>query len=803
MTAVLPPFSSEAEQSVLAALLLDNAAIDRIPELRPEHFYVHANRLTFTAISTLLSTGKPADVVTVFERLRATGNDDEAGGLPYVGALASGAVSAANVARHAAIVMDHATARLLMAAGYAAQDAALDQSRPVAERVEEVSASLMKLLESGAQREAVALGDLVLRHTEVIEDRANGRVKYIPTGLTDLDEMLGGGHEPGDLVIIGARPSMGKAQPLDANVLAHDGRWLRMGDLRVGDALASVDGGPSVVTGVFPQGVRQVFRVSFTDGRSAECCAEHLWSVSHRKWAAPRVMSTAEVRAMMARPGMSGRLWVEPLSGDFGSGAELAVDPWLLGALLGDGDFTGRTLRFSKAAAETVGRVRAALPETVEMVPAGGCDYRLSVPRSGGAENPLMASVRSLGLAGLSSADKFIPPIYLAASGPDRLNLLRGLLDTDGWVEKFGAVMYSTSSPRLARDVQALARSLGYWCSMTVTPSSYTHKGERRRGLDQHRLSISGADLDDLFLFEGKRARCADRVRRRRIAFDSIVPAREAECRCIAVSHPTSLYVTDDYIVTHNTAIALTIATHIAGSKPVGLLSMEMSCSQMADREIALLGHINLKDIKRPPTHEPAASQFWSRVSDATEAAAGKLLYIDDQGGLTIAQVRAKARAMKRKHNIAVLLVDYLQLMAGTDPKQSRAYQLEEITRGLKALAKELGIVVIALAQVLRKVETKADGMPGMSDLKDSGAIEQDADVIVFLHRAIVTNPKLSDEWKFYASAFVAKNRQGETGLLHLSYIGHETRFANWSGPPPKGNDMADRQRAGNKKFDE
>jgi len=126
-------------------------------------------------------------------------------------------------------------------------------------------------------------------------------------------------------------------------------------------------------------------------------------------------------------------------------------------------------------------------------------------------------------------------------------------------------------------------------------------------------------------------------------------------------------------------------------------------------------------------------------------------------------------------------MVDYLQLMSGTDPKLNRTYQLEEITRGLKTLGKELDIVVVALAQVKRTV----DGMPGLADLKDSGAIEQDADVVAFIHRPIQTKPDLGPDFENYAQMFVAKNRQGRTGLLDLAYVGRETRFSSWSGPAP------------------
>lgn len=124
--------------------------------------------------------------------------------------------------------------------------------------------------------------------------------------------------------------------------------------------------------------------------------------------------------------------------------------------------------------------------------------------------------------------------------------------------------------------------------------------------------------------------------------------------------------------------------------------------------------------------------------------------------------------------------------MSGMDQKANRNTQLEEISRGLKTLAKELQMCVLCLAQLNRKSEERPDQMPMMSDLRDSGAIEQDADVILFIKRPIMANPELGDDWKYYAKLSVAKNRQGRCGVLDLSYIGDQTKFSGWSGPAPR-----------------
>ncbi|MGJ7607144.1 replicative DNA helicase [Variovorax sp. LT1R20] len=227
------------------------------------------------------------------------------------------------------------------------------------------------------------------------------------------------------------------------------------------------------------------------------------------------------------------------------------------------------------------------------------------------------------------------------------------------------------------------------------------------------------------------------------------------------------------------TAIALTIALHAAETHHVGFLSMEMSEADIMDRQTAVLGRLSMSAIKRPKK----ALDF-SRVLDSVELAKSRKFFFSDKGGLNILQVRSKARALKRRHGLDVLVLDYIGLMSGLDSRQPRAYQIEEISRGLKALAKELDIVVLCLAQVNRNSTERANPIPGLSDLRDSGAIEQDADVVAFIHRPIMTDPTKTD-FANYGVLRIAKNRQGRCGDVHLHYEGEQTRFTAWGGPPP------------------
>lgn len=231
------------------------------------------------------------------------------------------------------------------------------------------------------------------------------------------------------------------------------------------------------------------------------------------------------------------------------------------------------------------------------------------------------------------------------------------------------------------------------------------------------------------------------------------------------------------------TAFALNVACHIARGKQVAVLSMEMPATQLHDRNLATIGRIPLQHLLEPSR---MLEDEWARLSTAMQVMEGMGLWLDDEGGLRLLDVRMKAKQVKRKSGLDVLVVDYLQLMEGTG--DNRNAQIEGITRGLKALAKELNITIVLLSQLNRELERRPNKRPQPSDLRDSGAIEQDADVVMFLYRDEVYHPDTAD--KGICEVEVALNRQGQSGRVALTYIGAQTRFEtmakDWHPTPPK-----------------
>jgi phosphate starvation-inducible PhoH-like protein len=440
---------------------------------------------------------------------------------------------------------------------------------------------------------AVAVQALLARETNrIILTRpaveAGEKLGFLPGTLTEkidpylrplydaLYEMMDGEQvnrlmERGTIEVAPLAYMRGRSQPLDQPVLTPDG-FRPIGSLQVGDLVVGSDGLPTPVIGVYRQGRREVFRVTTQDGASTLACGEHLWAVStasdRRRGKGHRVLETREMvgnlRAAHAHryelPLVSAPVEFEP--------REVPMDPYALGLLLGDGCLTTSTTpSFATADPELATALESAL-DGVELRRMTEVDYVLVRAGGGGrggviTANPVTALLRQLGLAGTRSSTKFVPPAYLHNSAAVRLGVLQGLLDTDGGPVRQNArtcrVQYTTCSPKLADDVRFLVRSLGgvvYQRTRAAegrTPGFAKGRPVPYRS-DAYVLDVRlPAGVAPFRLARKKAVHDASGGRRPMRFIHSIEPAGEAETVCIQVAAADSLYVTDDFLVTHNT----------------------------------------------------------------------------------------------------------------------------------------------------------------------------------------------------------------------------------------------------------
>ncbi|MDR2166199.1 MAG: replicative DNA helicase [Zoogloeaceae bacterium] len=224
------------------------------------------------------------------------------------------------------------------------------------------------------------------------------------------------------------------------------------------------------------------------------------------------------------------------------------------------------------------------------------------------------------------------------------------------------------------------------------------------------------------------------------------------------------------------TAFALNIAENVATQSglPVGVFSMEMGGTQLAMRMMTSIGRLDSQRVRTGQLND----EEWDRLSFALGQLHEAPLYIDESGGLNPVDLRARARRLARQcGKLGLIVIDYIQLMSTSRQNENRATEVSEISRSIKALAKELHVPIIALSQLSRKVEERTDKRPLMSDLRESGAIEQDADVIMMLYRDEYYKPESQD--KGIAEIIIGKQRNGPTGTVRLAFLGQYTRFEN------------------------
>ena len=368
-----------------------------------------------------------------------------------------------------------------------------------------------------------------------------------------LDMILGGGIPEGSFVVMTGLPKSGKAQKLDSIIYTKDGP-ITMGNIKIGDILCHPKGGFTTVTNIFPQGLTTAYKITFSDGASTVCCGDHLWKVKTRftDW------KTLSTKAILKQ----GLLytdrykWLIPLTEPVSfTHKDVDLDPYMMGLLLGDGSFRN-CLRFTTTDSELVKYIDSKLDSDYRLVQQ---DISFDIAKKTKPYKPhkYRNIIRKYGLWNCSSHTKFIPREYLYNSLETRWALLQGLLDTDGSAGKRGNCEYSTVSLQLANDTKVLVQSLGGICK--IKPRYTTCNNKKFKSF---RLRISFNDNRECFRLQRKKDRCHKRTKKalkRRIVdickLDTKIPTQ-----CISVSSCDGLYLTDDFIVTHNTSLCLDFA---------------------------------------------------------------------------------------------------------------------------------------------------------------------------------------------------------------------------------------------------
>lgn len=375
----------------------------------------------------------------------------------------------------------------------------------------------------------------------------------------------------------------GKAQPLSCKIKTPTG-WTLMGDIKIGDEVSTPDGNISKVVNIFPQGKKEIYKVTFDDDRYTECCIDHLWKVfSYTKYSGWtdnwNVVSTKDLISISKYNtnkrkdgGMAVR--VPLIEKDPTPDKEYPIHPYVVGCLLGDGTLTVPSIGITSADKEIIDNIQALIPSIYQLHRTTKIHYLITLrdkkhTKYRGFNN----FIKKIGLYGCDCYNKFIPAEYLNGSLSQRISLLQGILDTDGYAGKGGAVCISVTSERLAKDIVQLVRSIGGISKIRrVYKPTFTYNGAKKVGAVTYTVSVIHSRPDTLVTLKRKKDRlsCVRKNRDLKLRIKSIENTGKIEdCQCISIDSKDHLYITDDYIVTHNT---FTMASLVESINPVKCL---------------------------------------------------------------------------------------------------------------------------------------------------------------------------------------------------------------------------------------
>jgi replicative DNA helicase len=664
--------------------------------------------------------------------------------------------------------------------GYAGADGA-----DVAEVIDRAQAEIYDVTERRTSEDYVVLEELLQPTMDEIDAIAaqGGRSAGVPTGFADLDNLTNGLH-PGQMIIVAARPGIGKALALDTPLVTPDG-WTTMGRVAVGDRLMGADGRPTTVVAATEVLLRRpCFEVEFSDGEVIVADADHQW----RTWdAADRRRLDQRhgarfgwpAQARSAGPDESRTRTTAELARSMYDGSRLnhsvptcaalavperalPLDPWVLGYLLGaPREDTPGTVGCDPVDREWVMKEFDRL----------GYQVRLGAR----ADRFEVVGLEDLWLELALHRRAQVPSAYLRASAEQRAALIQGLMDRAGDVDLHGRYRWSTTNIELACGVRELLSAQG--CATTMHRRYLSHEGRPRPPVWEI-IARSRSGLTRL-----PRKVCSVDTEWHRDHESHFVvdvrPVPSVPVRCVQVDNADHLYLAGRAMVpTHNSTLALDIARHasVKHHLTAAIFSLEMSKNEITMRLLSAEAGIRLSHMRAGTMSEQDWQKIVRRMSEISDAP----LYIDDSPNMTMMEIRAKARRLKQRHDLKLVVLDYLQLMTSGKRVESRQQEVSEFSRQMKLLAKELEVPVIAISQLNRGPEQRTDKRPMLSDLRESGSLEQDADMVIMVHRPDAW--EADDPRAGEADLIIAKHRNGPTTTIAVAHQLHYSRFADLAG---------------------
>jgi len=667
----IPPQNLDAEQSVLGSMLLDRDAIARVVEaLRPEDFYRDVHRTIYTAMLELFERGEPVDLVTVTNKLGGMGKLEDIGGTTYLASLPNTVPTAANAEFYASIVLEKAMLRALISAGTHIASLGYEGADDVAVLIDQAEKLVYGIAARGNIQDFQTIKEILKASFEKIDKRyqEKGTVTGVATGFSDFD-LLTSGLQAADMVIVAARPSVGKCLSADSEILLEDGSLATIEEIyqrRQGRLLTL--GNDWTLKWTTPStfvddGIKPVFRVTTRLGRAVECTAVHPF---------------------------------------------LTIEGWLPLAALRTED-------------------RIAVPRKVEAFGTRRIrEYEIT---------------RIAGAVGDGSL-KTIPPAVFTLPREQLALFLTHVFATDGWASvhpesKVVQICCGAATEQVARQIQHLllrfgiiaglrGTSSGTWeveitdPASTPTIAQRSGIGDTERQLKELPSVVAGGgrkpDADAMPL--EVRQDPLGRHPASDVYWDEIVSIEPMGARQVydLTIPDTHNFVANDICV-HNTTLCTNIAQHAALTSkiPVAIFSLETSKEQLVQRILCSEARVDNTKLRTGFL----ADEDWRKLARAMGNLSEAPIFIDDSATLSVMEMRAKARKLKAEHGLGLIVIDYMQMIQSYHRAENRTQELSEIARGIKSLAKELDIPIIAISQLSRAVEALGSKRPMLSHLRE------------------------------------------------------------------------------------
>lgn len=601
----------------------------------------------------------------------------------------------------------------------------------------------------------------------------------IPSGIKSLDEYTLG-WQPGHLIIIGARPSVGKALTMDSDILTPSG-FIKMKEVNVGTKVAGSDGNFYNVNGVFHQGKKHIYRIIFSDKSYVDSSEDHLWEVTSRNGRINRnknefyIRNTKYIKDHLKRENNKRNNFAinycSPIK--FNNKRFLPIHPYNLGVYIGNGYSNKTTVNITTADLNIINRVKYNLNKQDSVTQYTYNEYGIKRKIRNKNTSEFYKSLKYLNLNNKTAGYKFIPKIYLFSSVQDRINLLQGLMDTDGEVNKpnGNSFSYCSKSEQLINDIIFLIRSLGGHASKS---KKYNKKYKR------YYYTLYGRFNNGIIPFYcyNKRKFWKGNSRTKYKFITDIKYIGKKECQCISVDSPNNLFITNSFNITHNTEISIQFAINCAKNenKRCIFFSIETTKLSLFNRILCHMTGIPMQRVRLRKFNDYERDLIKSNYDELKSL---PLTLVDDPIMTTSKIYSRIKREQYLKGDIGLIIIDYLQLMKGNNA--NRVQEISQISWGLKIIAKQLNIPIITLSQLSRAIEVRNDNWkesPLLSDLRDGGSIEQDADEIIFL----TAEDRIDKETGHYlknrkTKLWLAKQKDGPTGVFDLINQCDKARF--------------------------